>query len=77
MFFTYAQLLPSDIFKLRRLTVQYPTSLDNNRVKCVSYRFKNSSTGYWESREEEELEYEVLYRPDFYRDRPQDADSEE
>ena len=76
MFYTFAELDPIDIYKLRKTTISFLTDDDNKKLRCASFRYRKSSTEYWTEKENEELEYQVLYRPEFLHHTPE-SDPEE
>ena len=75
MFYTFSELDPIDIFKLRKVTTHFLTDADNKKLRCTSFRHRRSSIAYWTSKQSEELEFQVLYQPDLSRDTPE-PDSE-
>ena len=54
-----------ELLVLRAQTVSFLSDDDNRRLRCCAPKFRRSSTSYWLAQAEEQLEYEILYQPDF------------
>ena len=71
MFFSFSQLPESELYNIRAITVELLGEFDNNKtIRILSYRFRKSSTSYWRQKQDEAIEYELLYQPDFSLEDP-------
>ena len=57
-----------NLLSIRAETVKFLNDNDSRRLRCCARRLKRSSTTYWLEQAREQLEYEILYQPDFSED---------